>query len=66
MKRYAIEFNGYDYVILDQGSVVAAFATLDDAYQTMRDFEEKLPYAAESKIPPAMRWAKQNLYVMHG
>ncbi|CAN8139157.1 hypothetical protein J3998_09950 [Thiomicrorhabdus sp. 6S2-11] len=63
MKRYAIEFNGYDYVILDRDSVIAAFATLDEAYNAMRDFEEKTSCAVELKVPPAMRWAKQNLYV---
>lgn len=61
-KRFAIEFNGYDYVLLDQGRVVAAFADLDQAYNTMRDFEEKLPFSAELKIPPAMRFAKQQLH----
>lgn len=64
MKRYAIEFNGYDYVVLDQGSVVAAFASLDEAYNAMRDFEEKTPFSEEFKIPPAMRWAKANLYAV--
>lgn len=62
MKRYAIEFNGYDYVVLNQESVVAAFATLDAAYNAMREFEEKTSCASEFKIPPAMRWAKENLY----
>ena len=60
MNRFSIEFDGSCYVVTDNRSLTAMFATIEEAYEARRDFEEKRPVAADQKIPPAMRWAIAN------
>lgn len=57
--NYFVEFNGYDYVVLLGVQVVAAFATMDEAFNAKRAFQDKPSMASYDKIPPAMRAAKQ-------
>ena len=61
--HYFVEFNGYDYVVLMGVKVVAAFATCEEAFNAKRAFEEKPSLPALEKIPPAMRQAKEALYL---
>lgn len=60
--NYLVEFNGYDYVVMFGGRVIAAFATSDDAYHAKRSFEDKPILNAYDKTPPAMRGAKAHIY----
>lgn len=55
---YLVEFNGYDYVVMFGGRVIAAFASSDDAYYAKRSFEDKPILNHYDKTPPAMRAAK--------
>ena len=56
--NYLVEFNGYDYVVMFGGRVIAAFASSDDAYHAKRSFEDKPILSDYDKTPPAMRAAK--------
>ncbi|WEJ62402.1 hypothetical protein [Thiomicrorhabdus lithotrophica] len=56
--NYLVEFNGYDYVVMFGGRVIAAFASSDDAYHAKRSFEDKPTLNNYDKTPPAMRTAK--------
>lgn len=60
--NYLVEFNGYDYVVLLGISVVAVFASIDEAYDAKRSFENKKRLTSLEKIPPAMRAAKATYY----
>lgn len=62
MRQFNIEFNGYDYVVVEEGRVIVAFATLEGAFEAKREFEEKPPCNIDLKVPPAMRMAKMQLY----
>ncbi|MBO1925060.1 MULTISPECIES: hypothetical protein [Thiomicrorhabdus] len=62
MRQFNIEFNGYDYVVVEQGRVIVAFSTLEDAFEAKREFEEKPACSIDLKVPPAMRLAKMQLY----
>jgi len=60
--HYAVEFNGYDYVVLLNSIAVAAFATSEDAFKAKRSFEDRPTIKNQDKTPPAMRAMKQALY----
>lgn len=56
--NYIVEFNGYDYIVLFGGRVLAAFGNSEDAYQAKRSFEDRPVFQEFDKTPPAMRLAK--------
>ena len=59
---FSIELHGSDYVIFHKDQIIAAFATIDEAFEAKYDFETRPHISAEEKMPPAIRWAKDNLY----
>jgi len=61
--NYTVEFNGYDFVVLLNSTVVAAFASSEDAYHAKRSFEDRPVLNEYDKTPPAMRAA---ISVYHG
>lgn len=60
--QYLVEFNGSDYVVLMGIQVVAAFATIDEAFAAKRRFQERPHVSDVDKTPPAMRMAKAQYY----
>jgi len=62
--NYTVEFNGYDYVVIYGGRVVAAFASSEAAYHAKRSFENKPVMKDYDKTPPAMRVAKKHYHGM--
>lgn len=60
--NYFVEFNGYDYVVMFGVRVVAAFATIDEAFTAKRAFENRPVLTDYDKTPPAMRVAKQHFH----
>ncbi len=61
--NYFIEFDGTDYLVLMGARVIAAFGSIDEAFNAKRSFEEKPRLNEIDKTPPAMRLAKS---VYHG
>jgi hypothetical protein len=55
MKSFRVEFDGFDYVVLGDGKVIASFSSLHDAYQAKQEFAEKKSFDQRKKIPPAMQ-----------
>ncbi|MBN2866329.1 MAG: hypothetical protein JXK16_10010 [Thiotrichales bacterium] len=59
---YSVEFDGDCYIVFKEANQVGAFSSLEDAFAAKRDFvSKKLPQNWQ-KIPPAMRFAKRQLY----
>lgn len=58
ISNYIVEFNGYDYIVLFGGRVIAAFANSEAAYDAKRRFEDRPVLQEFDKTPPAMRLAK--------
>ena len=62
LSGYEVEFNGYDYVVYLGRRAVGAFATIDEAFDAKRSFEQRPIVRPLDKTPPAMRAAKQKFY----
>ncbi|WP_130538184.1 hypothetical protein [Thiomicrorhabdus indica] len=60
---FSIELHGSDYVIFHKDQIIAAFSTIDAAFEAKYDFETRPQVTAEEKMPPSIRWAKEHLYV---
>jgi len=60
MNKYRIEFDGYDYFVINAQGAVASFSNIHDAYNAMKEFEENRPYDRSRKTPPAMQWVLEH------
>lgn len=58
---FSIEIHESDYVIFFKDQIIAAFSSVEDAFQAKYDFETRPHVSALDKTPPAMRWQKQQL-----
>ena len=62
ISSYMVEFNGSDYVVYLGARAVGSFASIDEAFEAKRSFEQRATSSIFDKTPPAMRAAKQRLY----
>ena len=65
LSGYEVEFNGYDYVVYLGRRAVGAFATIDEAFDAKRNFEQSPLINVLDKTPPAMRAAKKKFHPSH-
>lgn len=56
---FSIEIHESDYVIFFKDQIIAAFGSVEDAFQAKYDFETRPHISADDKIPPAICWQKQ-------
>lgn len=59
---FSLEYNGSEYLVSFKDQVVAAFGTIQEAFDAKYEFEHRPVIAIEDKMPPATRWAKEHLY----
>ena len=61
-QEYYVECDEIGYCVVGSKGTVATFEMIDDAYNAMREFQNKSFPENWQKVPPAIRHAKQQYY----